>query len=235
MILSFDIVPESVTEHDEWHSREHMPERLSVPGFRRGTRWVSPSRVPRYFVMYEVAELDVLGSAAYLERLNNPTPWTAKMMKGYRGMTRGLCVPTVGAGSGLGRMALLVRFAPAPGREAELQHWLTYGLVPSVVARPGVVCAYLLERGLVPQMTAEQQIRGKDTDVRSVLLVTGYEADALTALPEQVMSADALWQHGAAQDQYAAGIYDLAFALCDREVQKSARSCGLTRKRGARR
>ena len=28
-------------EFDDWHAREHMPERLSIPGFLRGTRWVA--------------------------------------------------------------------------------------------------------------------------------------------------------------------------------------------------
>jgi hypothetical protein len=38
MRLSFDIAPELAAEHDHWHLFEHLPERLSIPGFRRGTR-----------------------------------------------------------------------------------------------------------------------------------------------------------------------------------------------------
>jgi hypothetical protein len=41
MLLSFDVLPEVVAEHDHWHTHEHLPERLSIPGFLRGTRWVS--------------------------------------------------------------------------------------------------------------------------------------------------------------------------------------------------
>ena len=33
MLLWYDIVPEQVTEHDEWHTREHFPERVGIPGF----------------------------------------------------------------------------------------------------------------------------------------------------------------------------------------------------------
>ena len=78
MLLSFDVAPDAIDEHDDWHTHEHLPERLSIPGFVRGTRWVAPEGQPRYFVMYEVEELATLASAAYLERLNNPTPWTRK-------------------------------------------------------------------------------------------------------------------------------------------------------------
>ena len=80
MLLSFDVASDAIDEHDDWHTHEHLPERLSIPGFLRGTRWIAQQGRPRYFVMYEVKELATLASAAYLERLNNPTPWTAKMM-----------------------------------------------------------------------------------------------------------------------------------------------------------
>ena len=74
MILAFDIVPEAIVEHDKWHSQEHLNERMSIPGFLRGSRWTNLGSGQRYFVMYEVADLDTLASKAYLERLNNPGP-----------------------------------------------------------------------------------------------------------------------------------------------------------------
>jgi hypothetical protein len=78
MLLLFDVVQDAIPEHDEWHTHEHLPERLSIPGFVRGTRWVASHGQPRYFVMYEVEQLATLTSNAYLERLNNPSPWTSK-------------------------------------------------------------------------------------------------------------------------------------------------------------
>ena len=41
-------------DHDDWHSHEHLSERLSVPGFRRGRRGVATDGEPRYVVIYEV-------------------------------------------------------------------------------------------------------------------------------------------------------------------------------------
>jgi len=98
MLLWYDIIPEQIAEHDDWHTRQHFPERVGIPGFIRAQRWVSRSPGSRYFVVYEVSDVDVLSSAAYLERLNNPTPWTRKMMPHYRGMTRGLCSVMKSAG-----------------------------------------------------------------------------------------------------------------------------------------
>ena len=42
-------------EFDDWHAHEHMPERLAIPGFLRGSRWVSVDGRNSYFVLYELA------------------------------------------------------------------------------------------------------------------------------------------------------------------------------------
>jgi len=57
-----------------------MPERLAIPGFLRGTRWVAESGDPSYFVLYESRSWRRSPPGPYLERLNNPTPWSRKMM-----------------------------------------------------------------------------------------------------------------------------------------------------------
>jgi hypothetical protein len=51
----WDIAPGMKAEFEDWHSHEHMPERLGIPGFLRGTRWITLSGEPSYFVLYEVS------------------------------------------------------------------------------------------------------------------------------------------------------------------------------------
>ena len=36
------------TDYNEWHSKEHMLERVGVPGFRRGMRYVAVAESPKY-------------------------------------------------------------------------------------------------------------------------------------------------------------------------------------------
>ena len=211
MVLWFDIAPETVVEHDRWHTHEHLPERLAIPGFNRGSRWIAASGSPRYFVMYEVAQAGVLASQRYLERLDNPTPWTTKMMPAYRGMTRGLCTVAASSGLGIGHAALSIRLAPSPGRQTALREWLTDRL-PALCSRPGLVSAHLLESALAPAMTAEQQIRGRDAGIEWVLLVTGYDEDSVRSLLDAELRSAALQQHGAAAGQIAA-IHRLAVTL----------------------
>lgn len=198
MLLSFDIAREAIPEHDEWHTHEHLPERLSIPGFLRGTRWVALQGQPRYFVMYEVEALETLASGAYLERLNHPTPWTAKMMPHYRGMARGFCSVAGSWGFGLGHVGLLSRFKPAPGAEAALGDWLGGDILSRLPSRPGLGSVHLLKGALAPQMTNEQRIRGADAGVDWALLATGYSQDALATLAQDELCSRRLEERGAA-------------------------------------
>ena len=160
MLLGFDVAAEAVDEHDDWHTHEHLPERLAIPGFLRGTRWLAIEGAPRYAVLYEVESLETLASPAYLARLNDPTPWTTRTMPHYRGMTRGLCTVAASAGAGQGPFALLVRLEPAAGAEARLDAFLRREIVATLPTRPGLGSAHLLKAELAAPMTNEQRIRG---------------------------------------------------------------------------
>lgn len=216
MLLSFDVAPDAIVEHDEWHTHEHLPERLSIPGFVRGTRWIARDGAPRYFVMYEVEHLATLTSEAYLERLDFPSPWTSRMMSHYRGMRRGFCTVSGSFGDGLGHAGGLVRFRPAAGAEVSLRRWLLDGVLPDVPSRPGIGSAHLFEGASTPPMTNEQRIRGADAGVDWALFVTGYDADAVAELMRADPFHEQLDRHGAT-DVHAMS-YQLAYALIAREV-----------------
>jgi hypothetical protein len=218
LVLVFDIEQDALQEHDHWHTHEHLPERLGMAGFLLGTRWTSVSGAsPRYLAFYEVAHLDVLSSPAYLARLNNPTPWNAKMMKRYIGMRRAICNVVSSAGFGVGHHALLVRFAPSEGGAERLREWLSDSRLTSIAARPGLSSAHLLESGRKPEVTREQIIRGGDAGLQSVLLVTGYDRASVAELEGAELGRDAFVAHGATEG-VASGIYELAHLLSKQEL-----------------
>ena len=33
ILLSFDVAPETIAEHDDWHAYEHPPNGLAIPCF----------------------------------------------------------------------------------------------------------------------------------------------------------------------------------------------------------
>jgi len=165
----WDVAPEVRGEWEDWHSSEHMPERLAIPGFLRGTRWVALSGEPSYFVLYEVAGLATLTGGAYLDRLNNPSPWSRKMMPHHRNMVRSLCVLREGWGGGVAHALATIRFSPASG--------------PTRLPRvKGLTGAHVLQAQPMAGMaqTAEQKIRGGDASADGVMLIGGYDVEAVT-------------------------------------------------------
>ncbi len=222
MLLTFDVAAEAIAEHDDWHTHEHMPERLGIPGFLRGSRWLARSGAPRYLVLYEVEAIDVLESQPYLVRLNNPSPWTARMMKRYVSMRRALCNVVAGSGAGMGGVALLIRFAPVDGGATAVNDWLLQAVLPGLAGRRGIASAHLLVSTLAPQMTIEQRIRGKDAGLHSALMITGYDADAIAELGDNELQAGSFVAHGAHGAEHDCGIYDHVYSLDRLSQQRHA-------------
>ena len=105
-----DIEPSSQTEYMEWHTREHMPERLSIPGFKLGKRLINHD-IPRYRygTVYCGETVEVFRSPAYLERLNNPTDWSNKVQPTFRNFLRVACDRVASAGVGEGGAMATIR------------------------------------------------------------------------------------------------------------------------------
>ena len=194
-----DVAFEIKDEYDDWHAHEHMPERLSIPGFLRGTRWVSTDGRNAYCMLYEAQEEATVTGGKYLERLNDPTPWSRKMMAHHRNMVRSLCRVQSSFGAGLGQFLLSVRCAPEPQERAELEAWLRTELLPGIPPRKGCVAAHFLQNIAAPEggPTLEQKLRGGDAAADWILLVGGYSMDALDAIAASEVGEENLTAHGA--------------------------------------
>ena len=164
----WDIAPAQRAEFEHWHSVEHFPERLSIAGFRRGTRWASAQGGEGYFVIYELETYETLTSPHYLARLNNPTPWSQKMMPHHRNMVRSQCRVIESFGAGPSGFALTLRVLGKPEGLRDL------------AAQRGIAGAHLLHTQ-TPQaaQTTEQKIRGGDAVADWIVLVTGYDSETL--------------------------------------------------------
>jgi hypothetical protein len=217
----WDIAPEVKSEWEDWHSREHMPERLGIPGFLRGTRWIALSGDPSYFVLYEAARLTTVTAGPYVERLNNPTPWSQKMMPHHRNMVRSLCRVRASLGRGIAHAVATIRFSPSSRRgKTLLSKWLAAEVLPTLPERRGLTGAHLLESQPMPStpQTAEQKIRGKDAQADWVLLICGYDADAVNAVVTNELNADAFAKHGALPARVE-GLYRPAYSLTPKDLR----------------
>ena len=205
-VLAFwhDVAPGGEAEFDQWHLREHIPERVAVPGFLRCRRYTTLGAPPRYFYFYETESLDTLQSPAYLARLGDPTPWTKKTLPLVRNNKRTACRLVASAGGGLGGVIATLELGPRAGHEDELRAWLTGTALPTAAQHPGVVAGHLLE-GDAGVSTAAKSDEKKllatpDALVRWVVLVEGIDHAAVEGTCRDLLGAEAIARRGATDD-----------------------------------
>ena len=182
-----DLEKKGKSEWERWHTYEHMPERTGIPGFLAGRRYMNDDDHKQCcFTIYEGTDLSVFNSAAYLERLNNPTPWTRKNASTFRNFTRGACHRVANAGSeqGYGGVILTVRVVRSPTfLENAKQLSLLDELTASICDLVGVTAATIgfCNAEITSTQTAERSLRKKTTEstLDGVLLVEGYSVHAI--------------------------------------------------------
>jgi hypothetical protein len=219
LVIWHDIAAGCESDYNEWHSKEHMLERVRVPGFRRGHRYQARSGSPAYLNLYEVEALATLTSQPYLERLNHPTPWSRKALGYIRNNNRTLCRVVASVGNGICADLLTIQLAAAPGRSDALQRWLAETM-PALVERPGVLGAHYLEGDLAASRTETEEKRlraGEDAIADRVVLVGGYDAEALAEVRRTVLAPAALVAQGAEATQQAA-IYRLLHCITEADL-----------------
>lgn len=201
------IEPGHDAEFLRWHVNEHIPERLSVPGFRRARRYVAHRADPAYFNFYEVDAPSVLTSGSYLARLNDPTPRTQATVPHFRQTSRTLCRVVASIGHGIGRamvtVPLMGAVTPALG-----------ALAAELAADEDVCAAHLLERAEAPAApTREQQMRNHpDEEVAAILLIEGPDPHALWTAAER-LAGDAAIEAASGAPPQRRGLYLLDFLM----------------------
>ncbi len=217
----YDLAPGFKADHNHWHTHEHMIERVAIPGFLRGSRYRSLSGSPRVCIMYQATELSTLNSPAYLERLNNPTPWTSRTLPHFDGMNRTICSVASTHGHGIGGYLLTVQLSPRKDKHSDLINWLSSQTLPQLAARPGLCAAHLLfgDKGVNTAPTKEKELRSAPDAIADwVLLVEGYDRQAVEQAKAELLGRDGLYAHGVAGEPVA-GLFSLDFTLGEDEAK----------------
>lgn len=201
-----------------WHVEEHIPERVGLPGFERGRRYIAVDGHPKFFNFYETTQRSDLESPTYKERLNNPTPWTLDTVKHFTDTSRTLCDVKVTRGIGQGPFIETIALDTTRA-DADLMMAME-GVLDQAAAQAGIVGLHLL-RGHIGQdqtMTEEKKLRGvPDQEVAWLLLVEAIDADPILNLRSEILSDKAL--HDAGFTAIKRGLYRLQFCLSKHELQ----------------
>jgi hypothetical protein len=88
MVFLANFEPQHQQAYRQWHNAEHMPERVGIPGFLLGRRYLANDDATRFLMCYDTLGEQVLLSDAYLHALNNPTPWTRQALTWFRNPDR---------------------------------------------------------------------------------------------------------------------------------------------------
>jgi hypothetical protein len=163
-------------EFEAWFQGEHLLERLAVPGFLFGRRHAAISGTAGYFNFYLVESPAVLTSKPYLERLDNPTPMTKRIMSEvFINMNRTVCSRTLQRGGFRGAYAVTVRFDETPDQSA------LAGTIDKLVADPAIASAeiWIATDPSGQPVSMEEKLRGGDKKIKAALMVdTLRQADA---------------------------------------------------------
>tara|TARA_Y100000815_G_scaffold86803_2_gene75522 strand:+ start:51043 stop:51744 length:702 start_codon:yes stop_codon:yes gene_type:complete len=220
-----DIEPDAWTEYMEWHTREHMPERLSIPGFLVGKRLINHTvERYRYGTIYTGRDVEVFRSPAYLERLNNPTEWSGRVQPFFRNFLRVACDRIASAGHGDGGAMATIRLDLVDGADEKF------------ATGANVLCASLLNVtgaaavSLGKARNEVSDIKTRETEMRPgmseegfdvVVLVEGSGAPELEASLSEMLRVIAKSDLGL--DRPRSIVYNLAYQLTANDMAEAAK------------
>lgn len=210
---------EAESEFLKWHVHEHIPERVALPGFLRGRRYVALDGDPKFFNFYETCRVSDLMSQAYLAELDRPSEWTKSVVRSFRNTSRTICAVSMTLGHGEGAFVETLRLETARDPSAFRRALADAVLLPAS-REAGIVGVHLLEgqSGQNTGETAESRLRGgQDEAAAWVILIESVHRDAFETLRRSLLQDNRLSAAGA-QLPVKRGLYALQFALAKAEL-----------------
>ncbi|MEY8174303.1 DUF4286 family protein [Burkholderia multivorans] len=168
-----DIDPAHEADFNAWYDREHMQERVAIPGFTHARRFRATDRGPRkYLALYVTDTLDVFRGDAYRRAFAQQTAWSLANFERMTGTQRRVGELTIEAGDGEGAHLALFVLPPERIDVAQLR-----ARFDAALREPGVHAARLFRT--VPELSAPI---GADAAARpaadALVLIEGSDAAA---------------------------------------------------------
>ncbi|HUC11644.1 MAG TPA: hypothetical protein VL985_14635 [Stellaceae bacterium] len=141
--MDFSTAPED--EFHDWYDLEHIPERLAVPGFLNADRWIGIDNPKISVATYDLDNVDVLKSPAYLAvGGDNGSPWTKRTAKFRKSILRyegEQVLPGDRNAPSNAAALMLIGMNIAAEHENEFNEWYNSEHLPALGSVPGVICA----------------------------------------------------------------------------------------------
>jgi hypothetical protein len=208
-----DIRADKREDFFEWHPREHMVERLGIPGFLRGRRCAAVEAEVEFLTLYELKDSQVLVSDIYKHRLTNPTPWSTSTLPAFTNNVRGACLIEFSEGYAMGGFVLTLRFEAQEGQEAALIERLKREVMPGIVDAPRITGAHFVRNDASLTAGNAGNQRGRTILLpQLIVLLEGSTAEGVKAAGEQFVSSTRLQALGA-KPGVIRGLYQLEYSI----------------------
>jgi len=216
MLLVFnEVKPRHERDFNEWYNREHIDERVNLPGFHRARRYVAVKAVPKYLATYECETVEDLATPGYLAKLGaNQTPWSQAVIARFTHFHRMTVRVQLDLTHGEGGALTAVRFTPQAPMRHPLTDWLKEAL-PPVIARPGMLGAAVVENDveIANAPTAQSSMdRPRAEQAEWVVLLEGADPAVTASAARSLFKTAALKKFGAARPPVV-GTYRFLFGV----------------------
>ena len=104
-----EIGAEDLSDYRAWITKEHIADRTFLPGWNGARFCVDVTNELAHFFLYATENKDVFSAQPYLNVLNNPSPWTNRIMPKFGPFDRALGEQLFKLGNGFGSYMMVSR------------------------------------------------------------------------------------------------------------------------------
>ncbi len=175
-------------DFNRWYDREHVEERVRIPGFVSGARYQSVSGPRKYLGLYRTTSLLAFQTPEYHQAFQRQTPWSLANLARMQDPMRRVCAIEAESGAGTGAWLALLRLgAGAIGQDAAALAGLS-ALGRRLLEIDGVISSRLLtpDAGLSGPLPAEKL----DGRVLDPILLIDASSHAAALFAAQLVSRE---------------------------------------------
>ncbi|MEE4484799.1 hypothetical protein V2T44_17830 [Serratia ficaria] len=181
LFVATDVAAQDEADFNQWYDREHVEERVRVPGFLSGTRYQALQGGRKYLGLYKTESLASFTTAAYRAAFQHQTPWSVASLDKMRNPMRRVCAVEAVTGQGFGSHLGVITLAPAA---PEALRASVAALGAQLAEQPGFVRSSLLTPDAELSSPLPKESR-ENRRLLPMLLIESSGAEAGQRLTEQ--------------------------------------------------
>lgn len=175
LFVASDVDAADEPDFNRWYDREHVEERVRIPGFLSGARYVSRQGGRKYLGLYRTDSLAAFSTAGYHAAFERQTPWSVANLDRMRDPMRRVCAVEAVTGFGSGSQLVVLTLPAAEHAEDGIAKARELGV--TLAKADGFVQSYLL----VPDTKLSTPLPRESTEQRILAPLFVVEASTESA------------------------------------------------------